>query len=788
MSALVSSAGRLRLALLLCVALLTFGGVGAQQSNAALVFSGDYDTGSLLSQWNGYQTAPFGNPCLAPCSNLGYAIQLQTSEVREGSHAARFEVRNNPNGGSVDEPFQQPGQFYGPRAQVQISSSSVRAYEGNERWHRFSVKFDQSFPTMNGTSFAEFAQFKTGDGPPAFGFYVMDEKILLQKNIPDAHVPWGIPLVRGQWIDFQFRVKWSSSDAVGQIELYVNGTRQTMNYPFGSWNSLGRPSEGQQTYQGRTLPSSSASAYYTEGWYMANSRLGTYVVYHDGFEIHDSPFAGYGGSTNQTPQVAITAPAAGANLEGSLAYGATASDASGIDRVEFRVDGNLILSDSSSPYGGSMSLSGISSGEHTLSATAFDNEGQQASVNRNFRVADPPSHGQSVPSANVVGNPVFAQGASNWQLKGTNSGNSLAVLGTPTGEAALRATNVGSLPTWLKEFSPSLQQGDVSQTKVYESAAWVRAADAAANGDEVKSCLWALAETCTSYTLTGSWQRISHLGEVRYKTSSGAPGIYAPVGKTDVGMITLRPISPSVQVTSPVEDQEVGQTLSWATTASDPNGIDRVEILLEGETTVLATDASAPYSGSVTLPAVAEETDRVLEAHVYDNSGHVTVAPVEVVQAPEPPSGPALTVPAGNLTQNPVFANGLTNWGMYLGTSQAVSSGGSTYALISGNSGVSAYSIGDNTATVPTPVSGGVYRAEVWMRAANPAAVGTTFAVCLRQVGGANNCGSSIALSNEWQMVSRQQTATGTGTLDTYAVVNGAVSAHVGLYSMVRVS
>ncbi|WP_407676180.1 glycoside hydrolase family 6 protein [Peristeroidobacter agariperforans] len=56
----------------------------------------------------------------------------------------------------------------------------------------------------------------------------------------------------------------------------------------------------------------------------------------------------------------------------SVTLAANASDPGGaVSRVEFRVDGNLVNTDTSSPY--SFNVSGLASGSHTAQATAFDN-------------------------------------------------------------------------------------------------------------------------------------------------------------------------------------------------------------------------------------------------------------------------------------------------------------------------------------------------------------------------------------------------------------------------------
>ena len=81
-----------------------------------------------------------------------------------------------------------------------------------------------------------------------------------------------------------------------------------------------------------------------------------------------------GGTTNTPPTVSLTGPASGASFAAgaTVPLAATASDANGsIVRVEFRVDGNLVNSDTTSPY--SFNVTGLAADSHTAQATAFDN-------------------------------------------------------------------------------------------------------------------------------------------------------------------------------------------------------------------------------------------------------------------------------------------------------------------------------------------------------------------------------------------------------------------------------
>nr|WP_308167597.1 glycoside hydrolase family 6 protein [Catellatospora tritici] len=80
-----------------------------------------------------------------------------------------------------------------------------------------------------------------------------------------------------------------------------------------------------------------------------------------------------GGTGNTPPSVALTSPTPGQTFASGAAVplAATATDNSGVARVEFRVDGNLVGTDTSSPY--SFSATGLANGGHSATATAVDN-------------------------------------------------------------------------------------------------------------------------------------------------------------------------------------------------------------------------------------------------------------------------------------------------------------------------------------------------------------------------------------------------------------------------------
>jgi len=68
---------------------------------------------------------------------------------------------------------------------------------------------------------------------------------------------------------------------------------------------------------------------------------------------------------------------------------ATASDNVGVTKVDFRVDGTLLVSDASSPYSTTWDASTASAGSHTISVTAYDAAGNNTVATRSVTIAPP---------------------------------------------------------------------------------------------------------------------------------------------------------------------------------------------------------------------------------------------------------------------------------------------------------------------------------------------------------------------------------------------------------------
>lgn len=89
------------------------------------------------------------------------------------------------------------------------------------------------------------------------------------------------------------------------------------------------------------------------------------------------------------PVVALGAPLDGATVSGVVGLAATASDDTGVAKVEFLVDGTLLASDAAAPYAATWDASTASAGSHTIVATAYDAAGNSSASSVSVTVPAP---------------------------------------------------------------------------------------------------------------------------------------------------------------------------------------------------------------------------------------------------------------------------------------------------------------------------------------------------------------------------------------------------------------
>lgn len=169
---------------------------------------------------------------------------------------------------------------------------------------------------------------------------------------------------------------------------------------------------------------------------------------------------GGGGGDTTAPSVAITAPAAGATVSGSVAVAVNATDDVGVTRVDVLVDGAVAGSDTTAPYSVAVDTTALADGNHALSARAIDaanNTATSASVTvsvQNGAGGGGGGHLETFSSASGPDNPGWTLGG--WTLStkdatGTAGSRSITATAAPafntvTQTAAWAGLALGSAP------------------------------------------------------------------------------------------------------------------------------------------------------------------------------------------------------------------------------------------------------------------------------------------------------------------------------------------------------
>ena len=163
-------------------------------------------------------------------------------------------------------------------------------------------------------------------------------------------------------------------------------------------------------------------------------------------------FIGAGPADTTPPTTAITSPAAGSTVTGTVTVTASASDNVGVTRVELYVDGALLATDTASPWSASWNTATATNGSHSLTSKAYDaagNVGTSAAVT----VTVSNTAGTCATSSQLLGNPGFETGtAAPWTA-------SAGVIDSSASPAA----HSGSWKAWLDGYGTS-HADDLKQT------------------------------------------------------------------------------------------------------------------------------------------------------------------------------------------------------------------------------------------------------------------------------------------------------------------------------------
>lgn len=288
--------------------------------------------------------------------------------------------------------------------------------------------------------------------------------------------------------------------------------------------------------------------------------------------IFDLELTGNGVPANKPPTVTLTAPAADAvfNLGDTITCEATASDDDGqIDRVEFFADGNnLIGSDTTSPY--TATWSDASSGNYTLTAVAYDDDGE-ATTSTTVNI--------SVNPANQAPTVAISQ-----PLEGTDF---------DLGETI----NIQAIATD--------DDGEIERVRFF------------ANGTFI-------ADDTTSDPYSATWSNASAGNYALTAIARDNDGAETTSATVNISVTDPANQPPMITLTDPLEGSLLieGTQITISASANDTDGsIARVEFFVDS--ILLTEDTAAPYNASWQTSGLGAHT---LTAIAYDNAGASTNA------------------------------------------------------------------------------------------------------------------------------------------------------------------
>jgi hypothetical protein len=263
------------------------------------------------------------------------------------------------------------------------------------------------------------------------------------------------------------------------------------------------------------------------------------------------------------PTAAITSPASGSAVSGTVTVTASASDNVGISKVELYVNGSLSATDTASPYSFAWNTAGLASGSYTLMVKAYDAAGNVG-----------PSGNVTVTLNNDHTPPITAI---------TSPVNGAAVSGSVTVTASA-SDNVG-----------------VSKVELY-----------------LNGTLSAV-DTASPYSFTWDTTFLAN-GSAQLQTKAYDPS--GNVGQSGIVTVNVNNdhTPPTASITSPAAGSTVSGTLTVTASASDNTAVSKVEFYVRGA--LYATDSAAPYSFAWdSTKSVNGSCDLTVKA--YDAAGNV---------------------------------------------------------------------------------------------------------------------------------------------------------------------
>jgi hypothetical protein len=211
------------------------------RDTSTVVFADSFESGTL-DRWEEVQRA------------RRRSIRVVEGRARDGRRAARFALRAGDRiAGETD-------------ARAELAQGGDPLGEGDEREYRWSTFVPERYPRSR--RWQVIAQWKNeGEGSPPLELDLIGEDVVLTGHVDGRGIELGrAPLVRGRWLDFHVRIRFSERARDAAIELRLRGAPVALRR------------EIPTLYPGRT-------SYFKLGLYRDGAIEDAASLYHDAVQV-----------------------------------------------------------------------------------------------------------------------------------------------------------------------------------------------------------------------------------------------------------------------------------------------------------------------------------------------------------------------------------------------------------------------------------------------------------------------------------------------------------------------
>ncbi len=381
---------------------------------------------------------------------------------------------------------------------------------------------------------------------------------------------------------------------------------------------------------------------------------------------------------NTPPTVAITAPANGAYLAGTVSVSANASDNVSVASVQFQLDGaNLGAPVTTAPYTISWNTTTATGGGHSLTAIATDAAGNTTTSTAVTVTVDntPPTVAITAPASGSISGTVNVTASASdnvgvtsvqFKLDGANLGapvtaapytvswNTITAVGSHSltavaSDAAGNTTTSTPLSVTVLDVTPPTVS--ITSPAGGYTAGTVNVTASASDNVAVATVQFKLdganlGAAVTTAPYTYSWNTITYIGN--HTLTAVATDTAGNTATSAAGGVSVADITPpTVTVTAPAASATVSGSVTLSASASDNVGVTEVVFQVDGSEVGYTTTTPFRYSWNSASVTPGNHTVTAVAYDAADNFTTSAGVSIKVV-----PGTPALSVTSGGVTSS----------------------------------------------------------------------------------------------------------------------------------------